>query len=205
MSKLLLARHGTTEFNTERRFMGQTDIELSAAGRRQVERLRGHLAGERIDAAYSSDLGRALVTAEVICEGRGLEIVTCPELRECDYGECEGLTFSEIGSRHPDVAARCIDFTLDLEFPEGECFRDFFERVGRFQERLGSHRPDETVLVVAHDGSLKALLCILLGLDGSHWWQFRVDTASVSIVETSRRGARLARLNDNSQLAAEEY
>ena len=204
MSRLLLVRHGTTEFNTGRRFVGRSDVELSAAGRQQVVSLRDYLAGERIDAAYSSDLRRALVTAEVICQGRGLEIVTCPELRECDYGECEGLTFSEIGSRYPDVAARCIDFTLDLEFPEGECFRDLFERVGRFQERLSRHRPDETVLVVAHDGSLKALLCLLLGIDGSHWWQFRMDTASVSTVEASPRGARLARLNDNGQLAGGE-
>ncbi len=204
MSRLLLARHGTTEFNTGRRFLGHSDIELSAAGRQQVERLRDHLAGEKIDAAYSSDLRRALVTAEVICQGRNLEIVTCPELRECDYGQCEGLTFREIGSRYPEVAARCIDFTLDLEFPEGECFRDFFDRVGRFRERLDSHRPEETVLVVAHDGPLKALLCLLLGIDGSHWWQFRVDTGSVSTVETSPRGARIARLNDTSHLAGGE-
>jgi len=205
LSRLLLARHGATEYNRRRLFVGRSDVELSPAGRQQVENLRDHLAGERIDAAYSSDLRRALVTAEVVCQGRGLDIAPCPELRECDYGKCEGLTFGEIGRHYPDVAAGCVDFTLDLEFPEGECFRDLFERVGGFRERLGRHGPEETVLVVAHDGSLKALLCILMGIDGSHWWQFRMDTASVSVVQTSPRGARLDRLNDSSQPEADEY
>jgi len=200
LSRLLLARHGTTEYNATRRFLGQSDIELSAEGRQQAERLRDYLAGERIDAAYSSDLRRALVTAEVVCEGRGLHIVTCEELRECDYGECDGLTFREIGRRYPEVAERCINFTLDLEFPEGECFRDFFERTGRFLERLEVHAPEETVLIVAHDGPLKALMCLLLGIDGGHWWQLRVDTGSLSIVETYPRGVRLACLNDTSYL-----
>lgn len=201
MSRLLLVRHGVTEFNTERRFMGQSDVELSPEGHQQAEKLRDYLAKEKIDAAYSSDLTRALVTAEVICQGRGLDIVTCPELRECDYGECDGLTFREIGSRYPEVAERCINFTLELEFPGGECFRDFFERTGQFLERLDGHRPEETVLVVAHDGVLKALLCLLLGIDGSHWWQLRVDTGSLSIMETYPRGARLTRLNDVCHLA----
>ena len=203
LSRLLLVRHGTTDFNTGRRFMGQSDIELSDEGYRQAEKLRDYLAREKIDAAYSSDLRRALVTAEVICQERGLEIVTCPELRECDYGECEGLTFGEIGSSYPEVAARCINFTLDLEFPGGECYRDFFERTGRFLERLDSYKPEKTVLVVAHDGVLKALLCTMLGIDGSHWWQLRLDTASLSIMETHPRGARLTRLNDVCHLAAD--
>ena len=69
MARLLLVRHGTTEFNSTRRFLGYSDIELSADGCQQVEHLRDHLANEKIDAVYSSDLSRALVTAEVISAG----------------------------------------------------------------------------------------------------------------------------------------
>ena len=128
MARLLLVRHGLTEFNEDRRFMGYSDIELSAAGRRQAERLRDYLADEKIDAVYSSDLKRTIEMAEIILGGRELDIITCPELRECDYGSCEGLTFGEINSRYPEVAEMCIDFTLELAFPDGECFTDFFER-----------------------------------------------------------------------------
>ena len=68
MARLLLVRHGLTEFNEDRRFMGFSDIELSAAGRRQAERLRDYLADEKIDAVYSSDLKRTVEMAEVILE-----------------------------------------------------------------------------------------------------------------------------------------
>lgn len=201
MARLLLIRHGLTEFNEDRRFMGYSDIELSAAGRRQAGRLRDYLADEKIDAVYSSDLKRTVEMAEIILAGRELDINTCSELRECDYGSCEGLTFGEINSRYPKVAEMCIDFTLDLAFPEGECFTDFFERTSRFIERLKEHGRSETVLISSHNGPLKILLCRLLGIDDNHWWQLRISNASLSIMETSPRGAVLTRLNDVSFLS----
>jgi alpha-ribazole phosphatase len=200
LAKLLLVRHGLTEFNEDRRFMGYSDIELSAAGRQQAERLRDYLAGEKIDAVYSSDLKRAVEMAEIICEGRGLNVVTHPELRECNYGTCEGLTFGEINDNYPHVAEKCINFTLDLEFPEGECFTDFFERTSRFIERIKEHGRSETVLISSHNGPLKILLCRLLEISDDHWWQLRIDNASLSIMVTSPRGAVLSRLNDVSFL-----
>jgi len=201
LARLLLVRHGLTEFNEDRRFMGHSDIELNAAGRKQAEKLRDYLADEKIDAVYASDLKRTAEMAEIILAGRELGINHCPELRECDYGSCEGLTFGEINSRYPKVAEMCIDFTLDLAFPEGECFTDFFERASRFIEKLNAHVRSETVLISSHDGPLKILLCRLLGIGDDHWWQFRVSNASLSIVETSPRGAVLTRLNDVSFLS----
>ena len=201
MTKLLLVRHGLTEFNEDRRFMGYSDIELSTAGRRQAERLRDYLADEKIDAVYSSDLKRAVEMAKIVCEGRELEIVPCPELRECNYGTCEGLTFSEINDNYPHVAEKCINFTLELEFPEGESFTDFFERTSRFIERLKEHGQSETVMISSHNGPLKVLLCRLLEISDDHWWQLRIDNSSLSIMTTSPRGAVLSRLNDVSFLA----
>ena len=201
MARLLLVRHGLTEFNEDRRFMGYSDIELSIAGRRQAAKLRDYLADEKIDAVYSSDLKRTVEMAEIILDGRGLDIITCPELRECDYGSCEGMTFGEINSRYPDVAEMCINFTLDLAFPEGECFTDFFERTSSFIERLEDYERSETVLVSSHNGPLKILLCRLLGIADDHWWQLRVDNASLSVMMTSPRGAVLNRLNDVSFLS----
>ena len=125
MSRLLLVRHGITEFNSTRRFCGYTDIELSADGCQQVEKLRDRLASEKIDAVYSSDLKRAMATAEGITVGRNVDIIPCPELREVNYGDCEGLSFKEISERYPEVAEKCINFTLQLEFPGGESFEGF--------------------------------------------------------------------------------
>jgi broad specificity phosphatase PhoE len=200
LARLLLVRHGSTEFNTGRRFMGYSDIDLNTDGYTQAEKLRDYLADEKIDAVYSSDLKRTLVTAQIISSDRNLDIVTCPELREVNYGTCEGLTFQEIGSRYPDVAEKCINFTVKLEFPEGETFEDFIGRTCQFLARLDNHEPSETILVVSHNGPLKVLVCSLLDIDMGHWWQIRIDIASLSIVDISPRGAMLSRLNDTSHL-----
>jgi alpha-ribazole phosphatase len=203
LSKLLLVRHGVTEFNDSRRFAGYSDVEMTPAGYEQVERLRDRLVNERIDAVYASDLKRTMATAEVISSGRQVEIVPCPELRECNYGDAEGLTFQEINSRYPEMAKFIVNFNLRLEFPGGESFTDFIERTVKFLDRLNEHEPSETILVASHSGPLRVLFCALLGIDQDHWWQVRVDNASLSIADTYPRGAIISLLNDTYHLKEE--
>jgi broad specificity phosphatase PhoE len=200
MTRLLLVRHGESEFNRARRFAGFIDVDLTEFGRRQVEKLRERLAGEKIDVAYSSDLKRALKTAELATDGRNLPITTCPELREINYGEVDGLPFSEIQSRFPDLAKQLTTSELGLEFPGGETFTAFVDRVALFKERLAKHGQSESVLIVAHGGPLRALMCSMLGISQSCWWQLGVDNASLSIVETHSRGAVLSLLNETYHL-----
>jgi len=200
MTKLLLVRHGESEFNHARRFAGFVDIDLTEDGCRQVEKLRERLAGEKIDAAYSSDLRRAIRTAEIVTEGRGLPITTCPEMREINYGEADGLPFSEIKSRFPDLAKQLATSELELAFPGGETFTAFVSRVETFKERLAKHGKSETVLVVAHGGPLRALMCSMLGISQRSWWQLSVDNASLSIVDTYSRGSVLSLLNETYHL-----
>ncbi len=200
MARLFLVRHGITEFNSTRRFAGYSDVELSELGYRQVERLRDRLAGEKIDAIYCSDLKRTVVTAEVISGERGINIVTCPELREANYGEIEGLTFAEIRSKHPGVAENISNFNLQLTFPGGESFEQFIERTSSFLDRLVNHAPTDTILIISHSGPLRVLACRLLGIDMGCWWQIRFDNASLSIMDTYPRGAIISLLNDTSHL-----
>jgi len=200
LSRLLLVRHGITEFNSTRRFCGYSDIEMSEAGYGQAERLRDRLANEKIDAVYSSDLRRALVVAEVITSVHKVDIVTCSELREANYGNAEGLTFGEIRRLYPEVAEHIVNFNLQLNFPNGETFEGFIERVSTFLNRLNKHAPSETILIVSHSGSLKVLLCRLLGIDLEHWWQIGCANASLSIVETYPQGAIINLLNGTSHL-----
>ena len=200
MSRLLLVRHGVTEFNSTRRFGGHSDIELSADGHEQVERIRDRLTGEKIDAIYSSDLKRALVTAEVISTGHDVDIETCPELREMNYGDIEGLTFEEIGHRYPELWEMIINFDFRLNFPGGESWNGFTKRTITFLDRLNKHAPEETILIVSHSGPLRVLICNLLGIDQSHWLQIRIDNASLSIVDTYPKRVILSLLNDTSHL-----
>lgn len=196
MSRLLLVRHGETELNSAQRYWGRTDVKLSAAGLRQVERLRDLLAAEKIDAVYSSQLSRARVTAETIISGHSLEIVTCPELQEVNFGKLEGLTFAEVSQLYPEVTRLWIERDPGLRYPDGESIREFNRRVSQFLSRLEKHTPEETLLVVAHSGSLRVLICHLLGVEVEHWRQFRLDLASLSILETYPQGAIINQLND---------
>lgn len=200
MSRLLLVRHGVTEFNTSGRFAGYRDTELNAAGYRQVEQLRDRLANEKIDAAYASDLKRALVTAEVVASRHKVDITTCSELREMNYGDAEGMTFGEINRLYPELAEAIARYDLQMAFPDGETFGAFLERARGFLDRLEGYGTSETVLIVSHSGPLRALVCHLLGIDQSHWRQFRIDNASLSIVDTYPRGAIISLLNGTDHL-----
>lgn len=200
MSKLLLVRHGDTALNSAERHWGQTDIELSAAGLRQAERLRNRLATERIDTIYSSDLSRALVTAQIMASRHQLEVTTCAELREVNFGKLEGLTFAEVSQLYPEMAKLWSSWSLTLEFPDGESVDELNTRVRKFRDRLGKHTWEETILIVAHSAPLRLLICHLLEIELQHWRQIRLDLASLSIVETYPQGAILSLLNDVSHL-----
>lgn len=200
MAKLLLVRHGNTRLNSTERYWGQTDVELGDDGIRQAGLLRDRLASHTISAVYASDLKRAVVTAEVIVAKRGLDIVACPELRETNFGDIEGLTFQEITERHPDLAMAWKNWSLTLKFPGGESVEELDSRVRQFLAKLDKHTTDETLLIVAHSASLRLLLCHLLGLELKHWRQFRIDLASLSIVDTYPSGGILSLLNDVSHL-----
>ncbi len=200
MSRLLLVRHGDTKLNSAERYWGQTDVKLSAAGIRQAERLCERLASEKIGTIYSSDLKRASATAEIIASRHQLEVITCAELREINFGELEGLKFSEISQLYPEVAKLWAERSPELKYPGGESLDEFSNRVSRFLDRLGNHNLELTILIVAHSGILRTLVCQLLGMELRHRWRLRLDLASLSIVETYPQGVILSLLNDVSHL-----
>ena len=198
MSRLLLVRHGDTKLNSGKRFWGQTDVELSASGIRQAERLRDRLATEKIDAIYTSNLSRASVTAEIIASRHQSKTIICAELRETNFGKVEGLTFNEICQLYPELIEPWSNWSLALRFPGGESVEELAKRVSQFLPRLEKHTSGETILIVAHSASLRLLICHLLGIELQYWRQFRLDLASLSILETYPQGAILSLLNDVS-------
>ena len=198
--RLFLVRHGVTDYNSAHKFLGHTDVDLSEEGFQQVEKLRDRLAEEKIDAIYSSDLKRAMSSAEVISTGRGIEIISCSELREINYGACESLTYGEIKKQYPELGKAIDKLSHDLCFPGGESLQGFIERTLKFKDRLNQQVPERKILIVAHGGPMRTLLCDLLGVGQSHWRTFRLDNASLSIVDTYPQRAILSLLNDTSHL-----
>ncbi len=193
MARLILVRHGETEWNKSLRYQGQSDVRLNECGIEQAARVRDRLAGEKIDVIYSSDLSRACETAKIIASLHGrVKICQSPLLREMNFGEAEGMIFDEIKQRYPGIASDLEAWKTrspEVCTPNGESIAQLAARVARFAEKLKDHKPEETVLVVAHGGSLQVLICMLLGIGLEHWFQVRLSNASVTIMDTSPAGA----------------
>ena len=201
MSRLLLVRHGLTDFNSTRKFCGITDIDMSPEGYRQIEKVRDRLAHQNIDAIYCSDLRRTRISAEIISTGHNLEIKSVPELREMNYGQCETLTWEEISRDYPDVSGHMIKRSPNLNFPEGESLNDLAKRIASFIKLLKQFPNEQTVLIVSHSRPLGVLICTLLEIGIKAFWRFYIDNASVSIVSVYPHFAILNLLNDVSHLS----
>ena len=158
----MLVRHGATEWNDAKRAQGQADIELSDAGRRQAEHAAQELKGFAIDAVYSSDLKRALHTAEAIAAAHGLEVRTDAAFREIDQGEWEGLQVDEIKRRWPDLWGPARHYSAR---PGGESPEQVRRRAFGGIERIVEAHPDGIVVIVSHGGTIRWLSAAALGYD----------------------------------------
>ncbi|GAA4329695.1 histidine phosphatase family protein [Pigmentiphaga soli] len=157
MTELWLVRHGETDWNRQRRVQGMLNIGLNDVGRRQALMVAEHLAGVHggeaaIDAIHSSDLDRAHDTARPTAERIGLPVTLDAGLRERCYGICQGLTFDELGERHPEVAAGVLQRQPDYEPDGGESPRRFQRRVVAALEAIAARRRGARVLVFTHSG-----------------------------------------------------
>ncbi len=201
MIQLTLIRHGVTDWNVEKRYLGSSDIPLNATGHQQADAIAGRLAGERIHAVISSDLGRAWTMAQAIADannaerGRGLSVKAEPGLRESAFGMFEGLRYKDVIAQHLLIANRWF---ADVEQPPpgGERLSVVAARVAAARDRLVAAHPNKRLVLVGHSGSLRLLVCALLGLPAAEYWRFNIDPGSLSQVNLYPGGAILVRLND---------
>jgi broad specificity phosphatase PhoE len=162
-TRLVLWRHGQTEWNVEGRFQGQSDIPLDAVGQAQAERAARLLAALRPDVIISSDLSRALATAAPLARLTGLAVTTDKDLRERHGGAWEGLTDAEIRSRYPAEHARWLP-------PDGESSAAVAERAGAALDRIAeSLAPGALAVVVSHGAAIRLGAARLLGLPEDLW------------------------------------
>lgn len=160
---ILLARHGETDWNVERRYQGHADRSLTDAGRAQARALAELVKRENVVAIYSSDLLRARETAEIVGAWLDLPVTTRAGLREIDVGEFSGLTHAEIVERWPDVPARTKE--RGYGWMQGESFEELSDRVHTELRRIAAAHPDQTVLVVGHGAMMRVVLAMRDGLD----------------------------------------
>lgn len=154
MTRILLARHGETDWNRVGRWQGHADPPLNDAGRSQAAELAERLAGDGIAAIYSSDLMRASQTARVVADRLGLAVVEDEGLREIDVGSWSGLTRAEVEQRFPDGYARWLVGEIGHD---GETREELTSRVVAAVERIAAAHPSEKILVVTHGGAIRAI------------------------------------------------
>ncbi len=171
-TRVLAIRHGETAWNVEGRIQGQLDVPLNDMGRWQVHRLALAVADEDIAAIYSSDLLRAMETAEAVARGCGQAIVTDPGLRERGFGEFEGLSYTDINQRWPEMAERWRRRDPSFGAPGGETLNDFFARSVATASRLAALHPGQTIALVSHGGVMDCLYraASRLALDAPRSW-----------------------------------
>ena len=161
--RLVLWRHGQTQWNVEGRFQGQTDIPLDPEGEQQAERAARLLAGLWPDAIISSDLGRAMATAAPLARLTGLPVTPDKELRERFGGLWEGLTDSEIRARYPAEHAQWLP-------PGGESSAAVADRAGAALARIADGMaPGTLVVVVSHGAAIRLGAAQLLGFPEDLW------------------------------------
>jgi broad specificity phosphatase PhoE len=163
VTTILIARHGQSDWNQEKRWQGHADRPLTERGREQAQALADRLSHIELDALYSSDLQRARDTAAVVAESQRLELRQLPELREVDVGSWSGLTRAEAEERFPEGFTRWRDGYPGWK--DGETYEAMTDRVLRAVDEIAAEHEGDRVLVVSHGGPIRAIHAAALGLD----------------------------------------
>ncbi|MFM9071898.1 MAG: 2-carboxy-D-arabinitol-1-phosphatase [Cyanobium sp.] len=183
--RLLLVRHGETDWNREGRFQGQIDIPLNSQGKHQANAARNFLSSVALQRAYSSTMARPRQTAERILEPHpGVPLTTTPGLVEIGHGRWEGRLEEEIAETWPELLADWKRAPHTVTMPDGETLQQVWDRsVASWHSIVRGLSPVETALVVAHDAVNKTILCSLLGLSPADIWVVKQGNGGVSVVD----------------------
>lgn len=199
MTRIIIARHGETDWNVGEVFRGRLDIGLNETGLAQAEALGQHLADFSVEAVYSSPLKRALDTAGAVTSHHSLNVSVAQGLVDFNYGTWQGLTHQEVKERHTELYHRWLAEPHLVTMPDGESLDDVAERARQVVETVvASH--EGTLVLVSHRVVNKVLICNLLGLDNSHFWNIRQDVTGMTIFEYEDDRFVLTRHNDTSHL-----
>lgn len=180
MKKLILIRHGETEYTKASRYCGQKQTPLNSEGVRQAKRLCRKMKNVKVDRIYSSDLKRAFQTASIAFKNREILKKRC--LREIDFGRFFGLTFDEASSRYPGAYKNWISKPQKAKIPGGESVAGFAKRVTRCFKRIFRENPGKTAAIVTHGGVIHVLLLYFRGQGLDKFWSMFIKTTEVNTI-----------------------
>jgi len=204
-TRILLVRHGQSQGNAERRFGGHSPTPLSELGLRQAEATARALTVENLTAIYSSDLLRAVQTAEPLARETKLEIKRTGALRERSVGRMEGLTFEDAAEAFPEEYAALLRRDFEHVLLGGESYRQLLDRAASELDRAIAEHRGGTIAVFSHTGTICILALHLMGaLDAPNLRPVWVSSANCGVTrfEIQHGGLiRVLNVNDTRHLA----
>ncbi len=200
MTLFILVRHGQTEWNREERFRGRADLLLNETGLRQALAAGLHMKGWPIAAIYSSPLKRTLETAKIIASQLGLPLRPLDGLIDIDFGNWQGLSAEEAAEQDSELYNTWLEFPHRVRFPRGESLADVRQRVLAAVDGIAAEHGGQTVILVSHMVVCKVLLCAMLGLDESNFWQVRQDVCAINAFEVRDGVPAVTLVNDTCHL-----
>lgn len=202
MTQIILVRHGETEWNESsgERLRGRANLDLCGLGIRQARATAARIREWQVDAVYSSPLQRAVATAMIITEGLELEVESLDTIIDVDYGRWQGLSLKDAERDNSEMYSLFLRSPHLVTFPDGESLGHVRTRVITAINIILPQAVGRTVVLVSHKVVCKVLLCVLLDLDDSHFWQMEQHPCGISQIDTCGGVPVLTLLNDTCHL-----
>ena len=199
-TRIVLVRHGETEWNVVERFRSRVDVPLNETGHAQARAAARRLAAWPVEAVYSSPLSRAVDTARPIADACGRELSILDALIDVDYGQWAGLSPEEAQASNPGLFATWRDNPHQAHFPGGESLEQVRERSWGAIQGLCAQHSGKTIVLVSHVVVNRVIFCAALGLGGDGFWRIGQDNAAISVLDSLPARFRLQLLNDTCHL-----
>jgi broad specificity phosphatase PhoE len=200
MTTVYLIRHGQTAWNKEEIFRGRTDVPLNAIGMREAELAGEYLKDKEIHVIYSSPLSRAWQTAQKIAQFHNLEVQPLNGIIDMSFGRWEGHSLQEIQKNDGELYRQWREEPHRVRIPDGESLDEVRIRTMAALEEMIQLHPEKTLVLVSHRVITKVLICGILGIDNSHFWQIGQDTTAINLIQQRNGKYILSLMNETCHL-----
>ena len=170
MTKIYLIRHGETEWNKIGKLQGSSDIQLLPEGIKQAHMLADHAPFHAVDAIYSSDLSRAVMTAEILAEKFNLPVIKERGLRETSFGDWEGRFLSDLAKENPKGFEYFFTKPDKVQPPNGETFLQSQARIMNALDEIIADNEGRNIIVVSHGAAIRLIICAALDIRIRKMW-----------------------------------
>ena len=200
MTRIYLVRHGQTAWNKEEIFRGRTDVPLNETGLREAQLAGEYFREMEIHAIYSSPLLRAWETAQKIAEVQRLEVRSLQGIIDMCFGEWEGQSLKDVQEKDGQRFQQWKNEPHLVKIPGGETLDEVRDRAMAVLEKTIKSHSGKTLLFVSHRVVNKVILCSILGLDNSHFWQIGQNTTAINLIQHRDGKYVLSLLNEACHL-----